>query len=85
MCRAMLSDVAAARPLIERAAREQPDVALWHQSLGFVSWREGRHADAVAALTRALELAPESLEIKHFLGGEQFEAGQWKECIANLT
>ncbi len=84
VCRSLLRDLAAARPLLERAQQEQPQFALWPQMLGFVATREGRHADAVALLTRAHELDPGSHEIRQFLGLEQFAAGMWRECLPNL-
>ncbi|HEX5052855.1 MAG TPA: DJ-1/PfpI family protein [Planctomycetota bacterium] len=85
VCRALQRDFAAALPLLERARQLQPEVALWHQFVGFVHMREVRHDRAVTALERAFALAPDSREIRQFLGLEQLAVGHHREAIENLS
>lgn len=53
---------------LERAAALEPRYAVTHANLGALYWQAGRRADAVAALRRAVELAPSAADFQLNLG-----------------
>jgi tetratricopeptide (TPR) repeat protein len=47
-----------ARPVLEQALREDPKLALAYQNLGIVDFREGLRSEAIASVSKAIDLDP---------------------------
>jgi Flp pilus assembly protein TadD len=83
-CLAFTRQTEEALPLLERAAKLGSTSARLYDVLGFAHSRAGRHADAVAAYRKALELDPDDRGALNGLGSAQFEIGEYAKAIANL-
>jgi tetratricopeptide (TPR) repeat protein len=52
---------------------------------GWVLFRDGQYAEAIAALQQAVKRAPEQREFRYHLGHAQLKAGQTQEARGNLA
>jgi len=55
-----------ARPLIEEAEKEDPKLALPHESLGVLAYTSGQHLEALHELSKAVELDPQNFRTLFF-------------------
>jgi len=82
----MLADrnirLAEARELITRALELEPNNGAFLDSLGWVSFREGKLEDAEILLRKALERSGKDPTIHDHLGDVYFQQGKLKEAIA---
>ncbi len=69
----------------QRMAEADPDNELGHFSLGKVYLETGRYHDAVAPLSRAVELNPRMSKAYHLLGEAYDKAGQRDKAIEVMT
>ena len=70
--------------LLRAIIAAHPDYAEAYNSLGVVSSRQGRHAEARAAYRRVLELDPTSAKAYENLGVDEFGAGDLDAATADL-
>ncbi len=69
-------------PLLQRAVQAWPRGALMHQQLGMALHMANRHAEAIASLTRALELDPSLDQALYFLGLAHSAEGDQEAAVA---
>jgi tetratricopeptide (TPR) repeat protein len=55
-----------ARPLIDEAVKEDPKLALPHESLGILAFMSGRHSEALQEIGKAVELDPQNFRTLFF-------------------
>ncbi len=55
-----------ARPLIEAAEKDDPKLALPHESLGILAYSSGQHLEALHELSKAVELDPQNFRTHIF-------------------
>lgn len=66
--------------LFQAAVERFPTVAALHQGLGCCAGHEGRHAEAIAASERAVQLEPDNQKFVNDLGWSLLEAGRLEEA-----
>ena len=78
-----------ARRMLQQAVGLDPNDGAVIDSLGFVSLRQGRKAEAIGLLTQAVELDPDDAEVNAHLGdafwanGMKLQAGyQWQRALS---
>lgn len=71
-----------ARAFARRAVELDPDLALAHKTLGFVSWTEGRIGNALSRFIRAIELDPNFASAINNAGFSHYYLGDMAEALA---
>jgi Fe-S cluster biosynthesis and repair protein YggX len=80
-----VSDTNSRLEQFKKMAEADPNNELGHFSLGRAYLDAGMEADAIASLTRTLELNPNISKAYQLLAQAQLQSGQQKEAIATLT
>jgi tetratricopeptide (TPR) repeat protein len=73
-----------ARPLIDAAEKDDPKLALPHESMGMLAYSTGQHLEALHELSKAVELDPQNfrtLFFRSFLAFHAHGAGSQSEQI----
>ncbi|MEQ8334905.1 tetratricopeptide repeat protein [Nisaea sp.] len=73
-------NLAEAQKLIERAVEQRPNDGYIVDSLGWVLYRTGQHAEAVPHLERAVQLRPGDAVINDHLGDAYWQVGRRREA-----
>jgi hypothetical protein len=73
-----------ARPVLEKATKDDPTSAPAWFNLGVLEKADGQKQEAVAAFSKAAELAPKDPEAFYFLGAAQSESGDQPDAIKSL-
>ncbi len=83
-CNLVLNHPELARPLLEKAIKENPDVALAHLDLGIIYSDAGRQDDALRELTTAAKLDPNDVNTHMRLGRVYRALGNKEEAKAEF-
>jgi Flp pilus assembly protein TadD len=70
---------------VERFQRFEPDAEPGYRILGRARWGSGQHAEAIAAMRRAVQLDPYSPDAHHALGDWLVKTGNLEEGMDHLT
>lgn len=67
------------------AIAAEPNMVQAYVRLGYVLYAEQKSAEGVKVMQQALERHPDNIELKHYLGLNQYQAGQAEAAEATLT
>lgn len=67
------------------AIAAEPNMVQAYVRLGYVLYAEQKSAEGVKVMHQALERHPDNIELKHYLGLNQYQAGQSELAEATLT
>jgi hypothetical protein len=70
---------------VGRFQRFEPDAEPGYRTLGMARWGAGQHAEAIAAMRRAVQLDPYSPDAHHALGDWLVKTGNLEEGMEHLT